>query len=85
MNHPLAIEMPSLGNLIQAHVQYMLRLAESERKLCEDVVENLNMNELFAIAGRALGNECYRADKIYQGTFQSMATSPVPTELFSSR
>lgn len=75
MKHPLATEVPTLENLTQAHAQYMLRLAESERKLCEDVVRNLNMNELFAVAGRALGSECYRADKIFQGTLQSIIIS----------
>jgi hypothetical protein len=72
MNHPLASEVPSLEVLVKAHVQYMARLAETEQEESQALIQSLNMPELLEIAGRALGSECHRADKIYQGMSESL-------------
>lgn len=71
MNHPSASEVPSLEVLVEAHVQYMSRLAETEQQESQALVDSLNMPELLNIAGRALGSECYQADKIYEGKPQN--------------
>jgi hypothetical protein len=67
--HIMNTEMPSLESLIQAHVDYMTRLGETDQEASKELMEKINMKELFDIAGRALGSECYRADKITKVSF----------------
>jgi hypothetical protein len=66
-SHPLADGKPSLESLVEAHSAYMLRLSDVDRTRSQELTGSLNMLALLNIAGRVLGSECYRLDKIYEG------------------
>jgi hypothetical protein len=66
-SHPLASEKPSLKDLVDAHSAYMLRLSDVDRTRSQELTSYLNIPGLLDIAGRALGSECFRLDKIYEG------------------
>lgn len=60
---------PTLEQLVHAHAMHMGDLSQETQDINNRFINDLNIPALLKIARRALGSECTRFDKIYQGIF----------------
>ncbi|RDB27521.1 Altered inheritance of mitochondria protein 9, mitochondrial [Hypsizygus marmoreus] len=63
---------PTVEDLVQAHVDYMGRLSETDREQSALLTASLNIPALLEVATHTLGSECYRMDKLYEGGFNQV-------------